>query len=366
MIKITGKYTTASIMIDEIEDSARIQIEAMVNHPAFTNPVSIMPDTHMGKGAVIGFTMLLTDKVVPNVIGVDIGCGMMACRFIGDVSDLKEINRKIRRAVPLGFNNHNGDLDKMSLVPDNVVQDTQWLIEQGVKLNKDNVRRSIGTLGGGNHFIEISKSESGYWIVIHSGSRGFGKNVAEFWQNKANNNHQSKEDLNYLENDEAKSYLAMMLAAQQYANLNRRTMIDNILKEFGWKEEFRMDSVHNYVNFQDNIVRKGATSAQEGELLIIPLNMRDGVLLCKGKGNKEWNYSAPHGAGRVMGRKEAKRKLNIDDFTETMKGVYSTSVNAATLDEAPMAYKKAELIKSLIPPTCEVIETLYPILNIKA
>jgi RNA-splicing ligase RtcB len=423
MITIKGKYTSADVMIDDIEENCYKQINQFVNNVAMTNPIKIMPDCHAGKGSCIGFTMAFGDKLNPEIIGVDVGCGMLSLKLSKhiDAKDLEDIDRKIREAVPMGTNTNNTDNDfKKSFDFKEVTKRLQrevtyrgeftemqfnHMIEKfGCKIGR--IKSSIGSLGGGNHFIEIGKDEDGnYWLTIHTGSRNLGKQVCEYHTNVAKtivkdqitNEYQSaindikqncdkstwednfkqlkaiygrndsrNQDNYYLKDDHLIDYLEDMIVAQYYAEVNRSVIASKILEILNAKVDEKVESVHNYLDFDDNIIRKGAISSYEGQKLIIPWNMRDGLIIGKGKSNPDWNYSAPHGAGRVLSRSAAKRSIELDDFKGQMEGIYSTSVCSSTLDEAPDAYKDYQVIKNAIGPTVEILHTVKPILNIKA
>ncbi len=401
MIVIAGRYSTAKVMIDNIENEAYRQIEEIVNHPSFTGNVVIMPDCHTGIGSVIGFTMPMTDKVIPNTIGVDIGCGMVSVN-IGKVKKLKleKIDSAIRSRIPMGFEVHkrpkieietafdwNGLNKRFGIVRrkiEKVIGKTHYKgeayspsfierksVEIGIDFKK--TVNSIGTLGGGNHFIEIGKSliTDDIWLTVHSGSRHFGLCVANYHQKKAKAYTSSKgikvkKGLEYLEGELLLDYFFDMLFAQEYARVNRNTMIEILLDILGNDIQDRVESVHNYIDMDDLIIRKGAIRSYKGERMIIPFNMRDGLLICEGKSNPDWNFSAPHGAGRVMGRREAKRRLSLERFKKQMKGIVSSSVCRSTLDEAPDAYKQPELIETAIKPTAIVVDRIKPLLNVKA
>ncbi|MFC7188400.1 RtcB family protein [Halocatena marina] len=433
MIEINGKHTDAVVQTpdghdDLLDDMAVEQIQKMVSHEAFQEPVAIMPDSHAGSGAVIGFTMPLGNRVCPNTIGVDIGCGVDAVN-LGPLPefDLREADKKIREAVPFGFEVHDKPIAgfrNMPLEPmDDMLRHFSNEIDEHIShlgygnfyiddllervgYDKERAEQSIGTLGGGNHFIEISKSENtdDYWIVVHSGSRGLGLNIAQYWQNKATEErngemetidyeairegfegkeiereierrkailpdpeHVRDTDLDYLEGEEAHGYYIDMLFAQQYALLNRDKIIREITDALEARKKGRhIRSIHNYIDFSDGIMRKGAIKAQTGHHSVIPLNMRDGTLIVEGKGNEDWNYSAPHGAGRMMSRTRAFNELSVGQFSREMGGIFSTSVGQSTLDESPMAYKPASVIEMAIEPTAEVIDRLTPVLNCKA
>lgn len=436
MIEVRGKHTTAKIMIDEVEESCMSQIHQFVNHLAFTNPVSIMPDTHAGKGSVIGFTMGMTDKVIPNVVGVDIGCGITSINIGESLNiSLGELDRKIRKSVPFGTNAHDNSIinmktkefpwqwaniiaekfamtynKKFGIIIEPPKFDMNWFLEkcESIGGNIGRIINSIGTLGGGNHFIETGISNNGdYWITIHSGSRNFGKRICDFWQRKAVKVlHEDKRDqlqtkikeikekykytpriikeeikkekselgLDYgidmkgcewLEENDAIGYLFDMIFSQVYALVNRECIakiIEDILKINRYD---KIETVHNFIDFNDFIIRKGAIRSYKDERMVIPFNMRDGVLICKGKSNPEWNFSAPHGCGRVLSRSQAKKKLNLDEFKEQMFGIFSTSVGNSTLDEAPNAYKDSKIIEEAIEPTAIIIDKIKPIHNMK-
>jgi tRNA-splicing ligase RtcB len=430
MIRTTGKYTTADIMIDIVDDGCISQIQKFTNHPAFTNPVKVMPDCHEGKGAVIGFTMKMTDKVIPASIGVDIGCGVLATN-IGNVGiDFERLDRKIRDTVPLGFSTNSKpkinierefDWDHLNKTasrfrgvytqsigtPIPVFEYSyQWFTDlcTKIKSNPADVGRALGTLGGGNHFIEVAEGSDGYWVIVHSGSRNFGLKVATYYQNCAEDlcrvsdmgeynkrllslketyagvelgakiNSLKDEyavgiqkDLAYLTGQSAYDYLHAMIFAQYYAHINRTLITGAIIAGIpGAQVGNTIESVHNFIDFDDMIIRKGAIRSYENELVIIPFNMRDGSIIGTGKSNPDWNYSAPHGAGRVMSRSQAKKLLSVSDFRETMKDIYSTSVGENTLDESPEAYKDYHIIQEAVEPTVTVTDLIKPVYNLKS
>ncbi|MBX0285565.1 RtcB family protein [Halomicroarcula sp. F28] len=484
-IELEGAHTTARVMVDEeslVEEGCMEQIQTLIDHPAFTEPVRIMPDTHWGAGAPIGFTMPLADRVVPNIVGVDVGCGM-AVTNLGDELPLEdaERERRVREAVPMGravhdygdaphlvsefpferanrvfdqfdeafaerFGEHidpiefdfdGYDADYFEALCDRVLADQR----QGV----DHVIKSAGTLGGGNHFVEFATGrESGdYWLVVHSGSRYLGMSIAQYWQSTATDrraigdiraeipdeyteylkfdpetvesrdlytwvtggmgeSYIDKErlrrelsgsdiedafdtlgqlqeavrddlgeddrntDLDWLEGREAHGYYVDMLFAQQYARWNRELMSEAICEALGVEPGERWQSVHNYIDFRDMTIRKGATPAREGQQLIVPFNMAEGSVIARGKGNDEWHQTAPHGAGRVMSRRRAHDVVEMDHFAAAMAGVYSESVVEGVRDEAPMAYKDADRIAAALEPTAERIEWLDPVHNLKS
>jgi group I intron endonuclease len=423
MLEIKGKYATAKIMIDTVEEELIRQLYKIVNNPAFHDPMVIMPDCHAGKGSVVGFTMPLTDKIIPNTIGVDIGCGMLATRitngenliveFIKNV--LPSIEHEIRRSIPFGQNIHKHSILNFEKDFPWQSHDIKWFENKCKQIGIDTryACNSIGTLGGGNHFIEVGIDLNNcIWFVIHTGSRNFGLKIADFWTDVAQSKDKTlldlemkkaidiikanastpelrqrinqdiklarlkiygradkiSEELEYLIEADAQGYLEDMVFAQSYAAFNRKIIqkliLKNVFSDLTVFEE--IESIHNYIDFKDNVIRKGAISAHKNEIMIIPFNMRDGILICKGKGNEEWNNSAPHGAGRVLARGAAKRTLSLEKFKEQMEGIYSTSVVAATLDEAPDAYKPAAVIEDAIEPTAEIINRIKPLINLKS
>ncbi|MEZ3116903.1 RtcB family protein [Halobaculum sp. MBLA0147] len=509
-IEIDGDATTARVMVDDeslVEDNAVEQVRTLADHPAFTEPIRVMPDTHWGAGAPIGFTMPLPDAVVPNVVGVDIGCGMAATN-LGDELPLSdaERERRVREAVPMGRSTHDyedsphlvdefpferatdvfdafadayaerfdAEIDPIGFDFDGYdeayFKDLCERVLRGRSSGMGHVIRSAGTLGGGNHFVEFAQGrESGdYWLVIHSGSRYLGLAVAEYWQERATRyrradaireaipaeyeqflkfdpervsdgdlfewvtggkgeSHVQKErvretldgpeierafdvlgrlhpdaddttgdaagsgdttdadaestdgadpessdddafdeDLAALYGREAHGYYVDMLFAQQYARWNRELMSEAICEALGVEPVDRFQSPHNLVDFGDLTIRKGATPAREGQRLVIPFDMAQGSVIARGRGNAEWNETAPHGAGRRMGRRDAHESLSLEEFEAAMDGVYSESVLDDTLDEAPMAYKPAEAVADALEPTAEVVEWLDPVHNLKA
>lgn len=389
------------IFTKNIEDSALQQINELLEQDAFKDcKIRIMPDVHAGKGCVIGFTGDLGDKVIPNIVGVDIGCGML-CANLGNVElNLEELDKVIRKYIPSGMNVHkepkwNFDFTKLYCYKDLKNKDG-WL------------EKSLGTLGGGNHFIEIDVDEdNNKYLVIHTGSRNLGKQVAEIYQEKAieycsfekerkeeqkkiikeykelgkqkeiqqalidiNKKYEGKtklpKDLCYLEGDLRKQYLHDMELCQEFAVDNRSYIAYKISQELEFIAKEYFQCIHNYINFEDNIIRKGSISARKGEKVIIPINMRDGCIIGVGKGNEDWNYSAPHGAGRIMSRNVARNTLNMEEYKNSMKGIYSTSVDENTIDEAPMVYKPMKEILENIKDTVEVEKIIKPIYNFKA
>lgn len=481
MIKIDGEYTTAHVMgLDDgnLEENCREQIQEMVNHEAFTNNVRVMPDTHYGAGAVIGFTMPLSGKVIPNIVGVDIGCGMESARLGSSLSlEGEELDSRIRDRVPMGYGKdglsapnreyyHVKDQFPWETVNERLVHfidlidssddsELQRFLDDGgydIDYFKDLCQRvgadlnwainSVGTLGAGNHFIEIGQSDStgDYWVTIHSGSRNLGANTAEYWQERASHLRQvdaarttlgdlpaeylkyvkfdldavsdqdlldwlqgakgesfvdyeylkddfeasspgrieeignelksaipdgfdSKESLAYLEDEEAYGYFIDMIFCQQYAVENRKMMAQQVADVLGVDIKESITSTHNFIDFRDGIIRKGATRSHDGERAVVPMNMREGTLVVEGKGNPEWNNSVCHGAGRVMSRREAKESLTLDEAEAVMKDVFTTEI---PLDEAPQVYKDAALIEEAIEPTADIVDRFEVVHNIKA
>lgn len=391
------------IFTDLVEQEAIEQIHALIEQPAFANcKVRVMPDVHAGKGCVIGFTADLGNKVIPNIVGVDIGCGMLTIE-LGNVDvDLIKLDNIIKQFVPCGKNVHEGRITKFPKL--------QELYCYRELKDCKRLERSVGTLGGGNHFIEVDVDEEGNkYLIIHSGSRNLGKQVAEYYQNLAFELMQGKDelyklqqqiidkykaegrkkeiqaaikelhrtfkpialkipkDLCYLEGEYREKYLHDMKICQEFAVANRYYIGKIVLEHMGINSlSHSFETIHNYIDIESNIVRKGAISAKEGEMLLIPINMKDGCILGVGKGNTDWNCSAPHGAGRLMSRTKAKEKFSLEEFQNTMDGIYSTTISVDTLDEAPMAYKPIESIVNNIKDTVDIVKILKPIYNFKA
>lgn len=377
------------------EEQARKQIDRMASCEAYKNRmIRIMPDVHAGKGCTIGTCISIHDKVVPNTVGVDIGCGMLVV-YLGQIDiDLDKLDRIINEKIPCGFN-VNSDMG---------IKGRAWFERTRLSIAKseerDYIGRSIGTLGGGNHFIEIDKDDDdNKYLVIHSGSRNFGVKICEKWQDIAIKEEKHKkdqrneliarlkaehkekliqqelrklpkqtfdEDLAYVSDLLFDCYICDMKMAQEYAWDNRLEIAIVICRSMNWQPVDMFTSVHNYIDTKKMIVRKGACSAEEGERLIIPMNMRDGSLICVGKGNPDWLFSAPHGAGRLMSRKQAFDTLDLDEYRSEMSGIYSSSVCEETIDESPMVYKPMQEIIDCIEPTVEVKKIIKPIYNFKA
>ena len=400
MIEIIGKYNTAKCFTSQIEDVAHEQIKQICDTEAFANcKIRIMPDVHAGKGCTIGTTMTITDKIVPSMVGVDIGCGMYTV-YLGKIDiDFEKID-EAAHFIPSGRNVWEGRQERFDL--------TQLRCYRNLKDTK-RLERSLGTLGGGNHFIEIDvDDEGGKYLVIHSGSRNLGTQVAEFYQQIAVDLNVGKEeyfkkreeiivtykaegrrteiqkelkrlerefeakesslprDLCYLYGSFMEDYLHDVDICQKFAERSRAKMAEIILERTGMVAIETFQTIHNYIDVKEMILRKGSVSAKNGEKLLIPINMRDGSIICIGKGNDDWNQSAPHGAGRLMSRTNAFATLSMDEYKEQMKGIYSTCIAEKTLDESPMAYKNMDEILRNIEPTATVVEIIKPIYNFKA
>ncbi len=397
MIELQGKYAIAKVFTDVIDNESISQVINLLNQPYIEgSKVRMMPDIHAGAGCTIGTTMTIRDKICPNLVGVDIGCGMETIRIKERFIEVQKLDKVIRMGIPSGFeirkNLHryskNIDLNELYCAK---------------SINLDRAYSSIGTLGGGNHFIEANKDENGkIYIVVHSGSRHLGLEIANWYQEAAYKelttykkseidqlidemkaagkqseiqsvlkNTKPKyspipKPLAYVEGELFDRYLHDMHIAQQFANLNRKAMMDTIVKEMSLHVEEQFTTIHNYIDVDNMILRKGAVSSQAGERLLIPINMRDGSLVCTGKGNEDWNFSAPHGAGRLMSRSEAKQTFTVSEFKKQMDGIFTTSVSRSTLDECPMAYKSIDDIVNNIEPTVTIDSIIKPIYNFKA
>ena len=398
MITIQGLYNTAVCYTPALEDLAAKQIKAVCDQAEFAGcKIRVMPDVHAGKGCTIGTTMTIRDKIVPGMVGVDIGCGMETVELAESEIDFAKLDALIRKEIPYGrevrdtLHALNTEIDL-----------TQLRCADQVNLNR--AMRSIGTLGGGNHFIEVDRSEDGrLFLIVHSGSRHLGTEVAEYYQNEGRRalwggaNYQIQEviaqlkaedrfkeiqktisalrtehelsipkDLAYVEGKLFEDYIHDMKITQQFAMLNRKAMVDVIMTGMGFTAVEAFTTIHNYIDTDAMILRKGSVSAMAGEKLLIPINMRDGSLICVGKGNQEWNCSAPHGAGRLMSRRAAFNALSMEEFKREMEGIYTTCVLPDTLDESPMAYKSMDEIIDQIGPTAEIVERIRPVYNFKA
>lgn len=398
MFEIKGKVNTAICYATVVEDEAIEQIRRMCDYPMSEgSQIRIMPDVHYGKGCTIGTTMTISDKAVPNVVGVDIGCGMYTVNLGHQEIDFEKLD-EVCHAIPHGNDVWNERHMKFDL--------TRLECYRQLKDSK-RLERSIGTLGGGNHFIEIDVASDGTkYLVIHSGSRNLGTQVAGIYQQLAIDLNKGIEpyleareelirtykeqgrrgeieaalkqlkwdkqamtipmDLCFVYGKYLDQYLHDVEICQEFALLNREKMAEIILKECGLTATDGFHTIHNYIDTKEMILRKGSIAAHKGEKVLIPINMRDGSVLAVGKGNPEWNYSAPHGAGRIMSRSKAKSTLNMEEYKETMKGIYTTSVTTATIDEAPMAYKSLEDIIDVIRDSVDIIEIMKPIYNFKS
>ncbi len=400
MMEIKGKKNTAICYATVVEETAAEQIRRMCDYE-FTEDsrIRIMPDVHAGKGCTIGTTMTVVDRAVPNIVGVDIGCGMYTINLGKDDIDFAKLD-KAAHYIPSGMNVWNKEQEAFDL-------EELRCFEQLKKVNW--LKCSLGTLGGGNHFIEVDVASDGTkYLVIHSGSRNLGKQVAELYQQMAVDLHKGigvyhetreeiirtyyeqgrskeiqkalkelkdkreleeadmPEDLCYLSGQPFEDYLHDVEVCQRFARRNREMMATIILDRTGMTGTDAFHTIHNYIDTSEMILRKGAIAAHEGEKVLIPINMRDGSILAIGKGNSEWNYSAPHGAGRVMSRKQAQKSLSMDEYRKTMEGIYTTSISEGTLDEAPMAYKSLEDIIDVIAESVDIVEVMKPVYNFKA
>lgn len=386
------EYKNIKIFTDDIDQKALSQLYELETTGIFEDkPIRIMPDVHVGAGCTIGTVIPLAGKVIPNIVGVDIGCGMRVVDLHTDKVDFDKLDKCIRKRVPSGRDVASFDDKAKQLI-------SELYCKRELKQH-DRLECSLGSLGGGNHFIEIDTDEQGNkYLVVHTGSRNLGKQVAEIYQEKAIKYCQSVDttaliqrckaegreqdiqseidklkaskpklprDLCYLEGKDMEDYLHDMRICQQFAVLNREKIVHTICVGMRLQEKDFFESVHNYIG-DDNIIRKGAIAAYEGQRVIIPLNMRDGCIIGVGKGNTDWNCSAPHGAGRRMSRSEAKQKLSLEKFQATMKGIYSTTVGKDTIDEAPMAYKPSEEIIELVQDTVDIEKIIKPVYNFKA
>lgn len=398
MIELSGKYNSAKVFTDIIEPDAISQIITLCSQEiSKDSKIRIMPDVHAGTGCTIGTSMTIKDKAVPNMVGVDIGCGMETVRIKEKHIELQKLDKLIYEKIPSGF----GIRTKTHRYAEKIQLENLYCVEH---INLEKAENSIGTLGGGNHFIEADKSSDGsIYIVIHSGSRHLGVEVAKYYQNEAyrrlNKTAQSDIDeliarlkaegktkniqqeikkltntkttsipkhLAYTEGELFEQYIHDMKIVQEFALINRQAMMNEIIKGMKLHITEQFSTIHNYIDTDNMILRKGAVSAQKGEKLIIPINMRDGSLICTGKGNPDWNFSAPHGAGRLMSRSQAKQSFTVSEYKKQMNGIYSTSINSSTLDECPMAYKDINDILDNISDTVDVNDIIKPIYNFKA
>ena len=397
MKKVKGEYGTAKIFTDLVDETSIEQVKLLMDQEFVKDcKVRMMPDIHAGAGCVIGTTMEIRDKVCVNTVGVDIGCGMLCANF-GDIDlDLEELDKAIRERVPSGFNKR----DKIHRYFTKTNLSDLHCIDH---VDLDNAAYSLGTLGGGNHFIEVDKSDDGdLYLVIHTGSRHLGLEVAKYYQEWAEASRKSDyeikrdklireltdsgrtteisselaklkssftntpKELSSIDGFLYNYYIHDMKIIQEYARWNRKAILETICEALNIDYGYSFHTIHNYIDTEQMILRKGAVSAKNGEMLLIPMNMRDGSLICMGKGNPDWNYSAPHGAGRLMSRTEAKKNVDISEFERSMEGIYTTSVGMDTLDECPMAYKPMESIVENIGDTVDILKAIKPIYNFKS
>ncbi|HCL4447781.1 TPA: RtcB family protein [Clostridium botulinum] len=397
MQEIKGRYNFAKVFTYNIDSETISQLYTLLNQMfVIDSRIRIMPDTHSGKGCVIGTTMTIKDRVVPNLVGVDIGCGVDVIKIDSKKIDFEKLDEVIRKNIPYGMNIH----EKAHRFSKNINLEELKCIKH---VNQSRAINSIGTLGGGNHFIEVDvDNEGSYYVLIHSGSRYLGGQVAKYYQDLAVKNFnrdkvikekediiqqlksqgktteiqkalkklkhppQNPKDLMYVDGANFNDYIHDMNIIQNYAKINRKAMADIILSNMDWKIEEYFSTIHNYIDIENMILRKGAVSAQKDEKLVIPINMKDGALICIGKGNEEWNFSAPHGAGRIFSRKEAKKVLSLEEFKTKMDGVWTSCVSQYTLDEAPMVYKPIDEIMKNIIDTVDIIDVVKPVYNFKA
>lgn len=398
MIELKGKYNEAKVFTNVVDEASISQVLLLLNQEFVSgSKIRLMPDIHAGAGCTIGTTMTITDKIVPNLVGVDIGCGMEVIEIKEKHIELQKLDKLIYEKIPSGFDvrekahRYFGEINLEEL-------------RCYKHIDPDRAEKSLGTLGGGNHFIEANKDEEGkLYLVVHSGSRHLGLEVANYYQEEGYQalNGTTEKDMDeliaglkaqgrerdiqksiaalkntkrtniprqlaYVEGDLFREYIHDMKIVQEYARLNRKAMMDEIVKGMKLHVVEQFTTVHNYINTEDMVLRKGAVSAKKDEKLLIPINMRDGSLICIGKGNEDWNQSAPHGAGRLMSRSMAKESFTVSEFKNQMRGIYTTSVNKDTLDECPMAYKGIEDIVNNIGDTAEIDKIIKPIYNFKA
>ena len=398
MLELKGKYNEAKIFTDIVDETSVSQVLLLLNQEFVQGlKIRMMPDIHAGAGCTIGTTMTITDKIVPNLVGVDIGCGMETIRIKEKHLEPQKLDKLIYEKIPSGFHVR----EKTHRYFEQINLEDLYCYRY---INPARAQKSLGTLGGGNHFIEADRDDGGaLYVVVHSGSRHLGLEVAEYYQEegyKALNGCAKKDiedliadlkaqgrnqeiqkritalkntkrtsvpkQLAYVSGELFEQYIHDMKIVQEFAQVNRQAMMDTIVKGMGFHVEEQFTTIHNYIDIDNMILRKGSVSAQAGEHLLIPINMRDGSLLCTGKGNEDWNFSAPHGAGRLMSRSAAKETFTVSEFKKEMEGIYTTSVGRSTLDECPMAYKGMEDIVGNIEPTVNVDVVIKPIYNFKA
>ena len=397
MKEVTGKYNIAKIFTDVVDEASIAQVKELCDQEFCAGSrIRLMPDIHAGAGCTVGTTMTIKDKVVPNLVGVDIGCGMETVQIKESNIDMERLDRVIRERIPAGFeirNNAHRYFDRVDLLSLRCVD----------KVDLERAKNSVGTLGDGNHFIEVDRDDEGrLYIVVHSGSRHLGLEVAKHYQDaghkklsdqsngleklieelkttgrqreiqqaiqkyKSEYKRDIPKALAYVDGSLFDDYIHDMKIVQRFAEINRQAMMDEIVSGMGVHVENQFTTIHNYIDTDSMILRKGAVSAKSGEVLLIPINMRDGSIIGIGKGNEDWNCSAPHGAGRLMSRAKAKEKFTVAEFEKQMDGIYTTSVNQETIDECPMAYKSMEAITENIEPTVEILKIIKPVYNFKA
>lgn len=399
-LEVKGKYNSAIVMTDQIEEECVGQLVTLCSQEIFKDSqIRIMPDCHTGKGCVVGFTASIKDRIIPNLVGVDISCSISTYKLDVKEVDFEQLDNVIRKYVPSGMSIRS---TVSKLVSDNLKAKIEKVCQEiGDENGYNRHLKSIGTLGGGNHFLELNKDKDGYlWLSVHCGSRNFGKKICDFHQDKAIKVYQDRIDakrvfalsqippkerqdwiknhidsdklppeLRYLDGEDLDLYVEHMKVAEEFATVNHQVIVHEICSHMGWNVVDSIFTHHNYIEFLGNremIIRKGAISAKKGERVIIPLNMKDGSIVGIGKGNEEWNQSAPHGAGRVLSRGKAKSVLSVEEFQDKMKDVWSSCVSESTLDESPMAYKDMNVIIDAIGETVDIVDRIIPIYNFKA
>ena len=399
-LEVKGKYNSAIVMTDQIEEECVGQLVTLCSQEIFKDSqIRIMPDCHAGKGCVVGFTASIKDRIIPNLVGVDISCSISTYKLDVKEVDFEQLDNVIRKYVPSGMSIRS---TVSKLVSDNLKAKIEKVCQEiGDENGYNRHLKSIGTLGGGNHFLELNKDKDGYlWLSVHCGSRNFGKKICDFHQDKAIKVYQDRIDakrvfalsqippkerqdwiknhidsdklppeLRYLDGEDLDLYVEHMKVAEEFATVNHQVIVHEICSHMGWNVVDSIFTHHNYIEFLGNremIIRKGAISAKKGERVIIPLNMKDGSIVGIGKGNEEWNQSAPHGAGRVLSRGKAKSVLSVEEFQDKMMDVWSSCVSESTLDESPMAYKDMNVIIDAIGETVDIVDRIIPIYNFKA
>lgn len=399
-LEVKGKYNSAIVMTDQIEEECVGQLVTLCSQEIFKDSqIRIMPDCHAGKGCVVGFTASIKDRIIPNLVGVDISCSISTYKLDVKEVEFEQLDNVIRKYVPSGMSIRS---TVSKLVSDNLKAKIEKVCQQiGDENGYNRHLKSIGTLGGGNHFLELNKDKDGYlWLSVHCGSRNFGKKICDFHQDKAIKVYQDRIDakrvfalsqippkerqdwiknhidsdklppeLRYLDGEDLDLYVEHMKVAEEFATVNHQVIVHEICSHMDWNVVDSIFTHHNYIEFLGNremIIRKGAISAKKGERVIIPLNMKDGSIVGIGKGNEEWNQSAPHGAGRVLSRGKAKSVLSVEEFQDKMKDVWSSCVSESTLDESPMAYKDMNVIIDAIGETVDIVDRIIPIYNFKA